>query len=315
MNQNNETHQHSKEDSTEPKLDGATAAIISLRTGDLITRAWTILKKSLKQVAAITFFGMIVPQLAFTWILAHKAGLIFEEMRGLAAAARTDSAPQVFLLAIDATMRFISAYGGAAILLAAIMLTSYTGIVQLSLDRLRRKRPQTTYRLLVTGLKATMRTGLWAVCLLGVLLTVAQIFPPLAVVIAVLGVMIPVIAVAEKAGPFKTFWRTITLRFAPKSRLGRWPVFFALLSLGGVFYLSEFALTLLVEYSNKLENVVSLPGFLMNKTISGVPFTPIYAIADFADTILGITLLPLLAASTSVLYVRVKKLTESTLAR
>lgn len=292
-------------DTTEPKRP---MPIISLRTGDLITRAWTILKKSKGQVVFITLFGMILPQLGFTWILGHKADLAFDEIKAITAAGKADPGVQVFYLALEATFRFVSTYGVLLILLWGVMLTAYTAFVQIALDRLRRKMPRTTGGLLRNGLKLTLTRTFWATFFSGLILAFSQVFPPIAVVVAVLSTMIPVLAVAENGGPIRILWRSLTLRFAPKTRLGRWPVFFAMLSLGGVFYLSEFGLSLLVEYSNTFDESLFLPAFLMSRAVSGFPFSPIFALADLIDTMIGISLLPLLAASTAVLYVRIQKL-------
>jgi len=285
--------------------------IVSLRTGDLITRAWAILKKSLGQVAGITVFGMILPQIAFTWILAHKADAVFEEIKNFTMAGKSDSNLQVFHLAFEATIRFFSIYGAAALFLWLVMLTSYTGIVQLSLDRLQRKRPRSTFALVRVGLKTTLLRSLWATLFAGLILGFSQVFPPIAVVIAVLSTLIPVLAVAEQGGPLRILWRSLSLRFAPKSQLGRWPVFFAMLSLGGVFYLSEFGLTLLVEYANSFDESLLLPSAMVSRALPYLPFTPIYAMADLVDSIIGVSLLPMLAAATSVLYMRVINLTDA----
>lgn len=288
--------------------------LISLRTGDLIARGLKILKKSLLRVVLISLFALVLPQFIFTWSSATQANVAALYLQQLSLTAASDS-PR-FLQATEIIGGFLARLGGAALVLWFVMLTGYSAIIRIALDRLSRRRQRPTSDLVLESLRTTLLKSYPATILAGVLIAIAQIFPPVALIIAVLTIMIPVLAVAESGNPVSLLFRSLTLRYVPRNQFGRWPVFFAVLSLGGVFYILEFALTFLVESANSLESRVDLlPDAIASLLatplfgrglFANLPYTPLYAVVDTVDTLVGVALLPVLAAASSLLYMRAR---------
>lgn len=288
--------------------------LISLRTGDLIARGLKILKKSLLRVILISLFALVLPQFIFTWSSATQANVTAAYLQQLSVTAASDS-PR-FLQATEIIGGFLARLGGAALVLWFVMLMGYSAIIRIALDRLSRRRQRTPSALILESFRTTILKSYPATVLAGVLIAIAQIFPPAALIIAVLAIMIPVLAVAESGNPVSLLFRSLTLRYVPRNQFGRWPVFFAVLSLGGVFYILEFALTFLVESANSLESRVELLPDAIARLLAtplfgrglfaNLPYTPLYAVVDTVDTLVGVALLPVLAAASSLLYMRAR---------
>lgn len=117
------------------------------------------------------------------------------------------------------------------------------------------------------ALKVLFTKGLGVIAFLLVISPLILAFPFFRALTISLLVMLPVTLVASTHGGFRTAFDTVFLRYARYSPVGRWPVFFNVLSVTGIFLAISFGLSFFIDQLAILDVIYELPAGFLDKTI------------------------------------------------
>jgi hypothetical protein len=137
------------------------------------------------------------------------------------------------------------------------------------------------------------------------LILMGQVLIAPAVLVAVLGLAVPVVLVAERRGAFRALWSSLTLQYARGSKVSGWGVLFHLLSLGALLYALLAGVGLICEVLLDLDERLGIGRQLWAQTLPGLPFGGIYLGVSLMEACLTMGLVGLMPALTAALYFRV----------
>ena len=164
-------------------------------------------------------------------------------------------------------------------------------------------RPATFGDIILRALRTLFTKGLGAGIFLIILLPVLSLMPLLRAVALSLLVMLPVTLVSSPHGGFRTSWDTLFLKYAMKTRFGRWPVFINILSVSGLFLTVMFALSFLIEASSIADTWLGLPAGIfeteLNLIVSKISFGALFSklLTIFWNSLWLALLMPFAAAA------------------
>lgn len=127
--------------------------------------------------------------------------------------------------------------------------------------------PGTLRQVSMRSLRVLLTKGLGCFFLLVMVLPTLLLMPLLRAVAMSLLVMLPVTLVTGTHGGFRIGWDTLLLRYANKTKFGRWPVFINVLSVAGIFLTVFFGGSLLIEYLAVADTLLEIPAGFLGSTI------------------------------------------------
>lgn len=276
-------------------------------SAELLVQAVQAFKSGNLQSVALAAFGVFLPQLLSTWLVAPAAGkaaggiwsIALEVKRGTPIDAST-------FLAIKAQLaNFFSIFMVANVVMWLVFLVAYLALVYQSLSHLRPWAfPRLDTRDLLGDMtRLALKRGLLLTALAGSLAFATQAFPLTSLFLGALTLMAPVLMVAERKSAVRSLMHSISLRYARQVPLGGWSAVLGLFTIGGLFFSFEVMFGWLAEELLDAFATASAP--MINAVIPGMPFTAGFALVDLIQSLLTTALVCLLPGATASLYIHV----------
>ena len=218
----------------------------------------------------ISFLGFVLPQIALELIFAPRAGNLVEIIKDFTDQAVTGGG-DFFALGTQG-MQFSFAYIAYVISLWVFSLIAYHALVfvvsQYCLGRALPPLPQA----LGEGFKFFLPKGLVATFLFFIVFGLSQVvFPPL-ILLAMPGVMAPVLIIAEKRGSFSAVKNSLSLGYAKSFPLGKFNLLLQIVSLGAILYAALLFSYFIFGWVLEADLLFNIPRSIWNQKISGYPF-------------------------------------------
>ncbi len=263
-------------------------------------KALDTLRSTRRQTLIITASGLILPQvLVDLWFDASGARAA-TEMRALFEGHAT--VKTAFWDMIAPVVAFAGPFFLASVLVFMVALASYFALVSLAVEHMRNGHPLAVGEALSQGMAAALRRIPGMLVVVVVLAFLGQLFVAPAIVAAVLGLVLPVIVVAERKGALRAAFEAVTIKYARRSPFGAWAVVFNLLSLGATFYFAFMLVALLVEQFLLLDQRVPALRALWSVRFGSLPIGPVYLVATLTESTLLMAIVALIPAATVALY-------------
>lgn len=278
-------------------------------SGDVWRLALTSIKATWKQSGLLVCFGLIAPQLALNLWLDHTSFPVVDELRALfTSKGGTSGSPLMFSELIRPAAQYFWRIGPAVVIATLICLASYLGLIQTSVDYLRNQSPRGATAAWLQGLKRAL-VAIISMFLLAFFVTAAgQIVMVPAILIGVLGLMIPTILICEGKGMIYALRSALLLRYVRGTKISGWSVIFNMMSIGAFLYGTMAAVGLSAELLLGLDEVIGLPSLIWIASTPGSPTTSIIYIAvSNLETIMSMAFLSVLPSLTTSLYVIVRR--------
>ena len=285
------------------KPDNIAPQLISSR--DLLAQGIQSLKTLMPQAFWVVALGMVVPQLAFSLIWGHRSGEFFERLKALTQSLPPLGGEGLFRTLIPETLNYFGGFTLGIIIVLALSALAWMILIQQTLD-LHQGRPVTpAAQAFWKCLRLILPRGLILFVLVTLSLALGQFLVLMLLIVSIFALMAPVLLVAEKKSAFALFGRTMTLRWANRTgSLGVWPFFFALMSVGGAFWLSQFAVGWLVSTIATFDLALGLEHQFWAKPLGSFPFTGAWLLGELVEISLGSAIAAVLPPVTVALYMR-----------
>jgi len=259
----------------------------------------------------VILLGMVIPQIWFTWHFGARAAEFTATVQTMTERALAGAAgqPRLFRSLVPESYDFAVNFGIGAILVGVLFLVSYLALIRIALDSMNQRPARTLGALLLGSLKIAVPRGILLVVLVALTMALGQIFIILALIVSILALMSPVLLVAESKGAFAAFGRAITLRYArkdPPDQLGVWPAFFALMTVGGLFYVTEYVVAMMSLSVLQLDTMFEISRNFWTIKFPGLLFGPAFVSADMIDTTIGTMVVAVLPSITAALYFKLR---------
>lgn len=114
-------------------------------------------------------------------------------------------------------------------------------------------RPTSITNVCLRALRVLVTKGLGTLVFFVILLPVLAIMPLVRAIVISMLIMLPVTLVSSPLGGFRTAWDTLFIKYASRTKFGRWPIFINILSFAGIFLTVLFAVTILIEASSIID--------------------------------------------------------------
>jgi hypothetical protein len=248
----------------------------------------------------IALCGLVMPQVVLGLVLDLHGDTVAGQVRELF--KQKSSAAGSFLELAAPAIAYLRGLSVAIILLSLLFVVSYLALVHLAVAAQREEPPPSAARAFALGLKTTLPRGLFAALGLVVCLVIGQalVFP--ALLVAVLGLIVPVVLVSEQQGAIRSLVDALSLRYVRRSDVSAWSVVFLLLTVVAVFYTGLAAISALSESALDLDSLLELPRRLWVETLPSTPFSVVYLGISVLETALIMGLAACLPAFTTALY-------------
>ncbi len=212
-----------------------------MSAGSIVTTSFRELSEKRKLVIPTAILFFIVPQLT-VYLLSTYFGK--EEVTKLFEASASGQAVNDLL---DLTGQYLSKYFVAWMVSALLGIVGYMVILNVAVGTVTKEQDRVYSRYLRAGLRLALPKGILGALMIFALFLVAQLLTPPAIVLAILCTLAPVIIVHENKGVFASLGKSITLGFARREPGRAWSVFFIIMSIGAMVYLSSSLLFFLGE--------------------------------------------------------------------
>jgi hypothetical protein len=257
---------------------------------ELLVQAVQAFKSGGRQTLALAAFGIFLPQMISTWILAVPSERTASGLWKIALATKSSTGitPGTLPAMMDEVSRFFGPF-----------------LVYLSLHHF---RPWAFPRLTAKELTGDMaRLVLRRGILLGGLILsmgfATQAFALTSLFLAALSLMAPVLMIAEHKSALRSLTQSITLRYSRQTPMGGWSAFLSLVTLGGLFFSLQFGLEWLAGSILNWLGTHMPPG--ISAPVPGLPFTYGYAAVDALQALASTVLIVVLPGATAALYMQV----------
>lgn len=243
---------------------------------------------------------MVLPQLAADLWFDVRGAAVAEALRALFD-SRAGTKVAVWEL-IGPAVAFATPYFAVTVALFIISVSAYFALVELAVQQLRNQPVPAATAALKRGLSLALKRlpGLFLVMIL--LGLFGQVMTAPVIVASVLGLVLPVIIVAEGKGAIRSAIDAVTMRYARASAYGVWGVAFNLLSLGASFYFGFMLVALGIEQFLILDQRLPALRPLWSIRFGSLPLGPVYLFATIAETALLMGILAFVPAVTASLY-------------
>jgi len=290
------------------ELDQKTARPAKLvGLSELLVQAVQAFKSGGRQTLALAAFGIFLPQLMSTWILAVPSGRTASGLWKIALATKSDSGitPGTLPAMMEEVSRFFGPFLVTGVVCWFVFGVSYASLVYLSLHHF---RPWAFPRLTAKELTGDMaRLVLRRGILLGGLILsmgfATQAFALTSLFLAALSLMAPVLMIAEHKSALRSLTQSITLRYSRQTPMGGWSAFLSLVTLGGLFFSLQFGLDWFAGLTLNWLGTHMPPG--ISAQVPGLPFTWGYAAIDALEALASTALIVVLPGATVALYMQV----------
>ncbi len=285
------------------KPDNISPQLISSR--DLLAQGIQSLKTLMPQAFWVVALGMVLPQLAFSLIWGHRSGEFFEAIKTLTQSVPAVGPSGLFRTLIPETLNYFAGFTAGIIAVLGLSAISWMILVQQTLD-LQQGRPVTPAgHAFWQCLRLIIPRGLILFVLVTLTLGIGQFLVLMLLIASIFVLMAPVLLVAEKKSAFALFGRTMTLRWVSRAgSLGVWPFFFALMSIGGAFWLSQFAVGWLISSIATLDLTLGLEHSFWARPLGSLPFTGAWLLGEILEITIGSAVAAVLPPVTVALYLR-----------
>ena len=274
---------------------------------DLLVQAAQAFKSGGRQSVALAFFGIFLPQILASWILAAPAAGTAEGLWKIARSAKSSAGITVQTLPamLEEVSRFFGPLLFTGTLCWFIFGVAYASLVYLSLHHMRPWAfPRVTPKDLAADMaKLVLRRGFLFAALVLSMGFATQAFAMTSLFLGALALMAPVLMIAEHKGVVRSLTQAITLRYARQVPMGGWSAFLSLVTIGGLFFFFEFALEALASSTVGWLGIHLPPG--ISRQVPGMPFTYGYALVDAVHALASTSLVALLPGTTAALYMQV----------
>ena len=280
----------------------------TLASNEIWRTAWTTLRSTAKQTLILLIFGLVLPQILLNLVLDVQSSEVVAQLRAIFTSkmASTDS-PVAFRHLLAPALAYFGRLGACIILMSLLYLASFLGLVQTAIDHHRQLPSRGSWHAWLAGLRSTIPAAFIMGLTLVILVIFGQVFIAPALVVAILGMLIPVILIAEGQGAWRTLWSALTMKYAQGSGFSSWAVFFNLISLSAFFYTGLAAIGLLSDAMLVLDERTGLVRQIWSYSFNSKPFGPVYLAVALIECALSMTLLTALPALTAALYFTVRR--------
>jgi len=279
-----------------------------LLSGDVWRLAITSIKGTWRQSNLLLWIGLIVPQLSLNLWLDLTSLPVVDELRALFTSKwGASGSPLILGELLGPAAHYFWRLGLLALSTSLIGLSSYLGIIQTQVDYLRNQPPRGAFAAWLKGLRRSIQTSIILFLLCFFVLLAGQVMIVPALLIGVLGLMIPTILMCEEKGIGHALRSALLIRYIRGTRLSGWSVIFNIMSIGAFLYGTMAATGLLAELILGLDEVVGLSRGLWDLRVGGSGLSVIYLVVSFFEPILSMTWLSLIPALTTSLYFIVRR--------
>jgi hypothetical protein len=254
------------------------------------------------------WIGLIVPQLALNLWLDFTSIPVVDELRALFTSKwGASGSPLIFSELLSPAANYFGQIGPVAIVTTLVCLSSYLGLIQTFVDYLRHQPPRGAIAAWLKGLKRSIPAAI-VLFLLSIFVVMAgQVAMLPALLIGILGLMIPAILMCEEKGIGYALRSALLVRYVRGTRLSGWSVVFNMMSIGAFLYGTMAATGLLAELILGLDEVVGLSSGIWDLTVAGSRLSVVYLLVACFEPVLSMACLSLLPALTTALYFIVRR--------
>jgi hypothetical protein len=279
-----------------------------LLSSDVWRLAITSVKSTWRQTALLVGVGLILPQLVVNLGLDLASHPVVSELRAIfTSKMATSGSPLAFNQLIAPVLNYLGRVATVAIILSLLLLASFLGLVQTAIDHHRELSPRGSLAVWFIGLKKALPAGMSLFLLLLFVGLAGQIVILPALLIGVLGLMIPAILMSESRGIGSALWSAITLRFIRGTGFSGWTVVLNVMSLWAFLYGTMAVIGILSELLLFLDETIGVSRNLWVTVIPGLDNTPIYSVVAVMESVLSMACLGLLPSLTTALYFIVRR--------
>ena len=279
-----------------------------LLSSDVWRLAITSVKSTWRQTALLVGVGLILPQLVVNLGLDLASHPVVSELRAIfTSKMATSGSPLAFNQLIAPVLNYLGRVATVALILSLLLLASFLGWVQTAIDHHRELSPRGSLAVWFIGLKKALPAGMALFLLLLFVGLAGQIVILPALLIGVLGLMIPAILMSESRGIGYALWSAITLRFIRGTGFSGWTVVLNVMSLGAFLYGTMAVIGILSELLLFLDETIGVSRNLWVTVIPGLDNTPIYSVVAVMESVLSMACLGLLPSLTTALYFIVRR--------
>ena len=278
-----------------------------LLSSDIWRQTISYTKENWREWGLVAGLGLLLPQLIVNIGLDITSQQAVADLRAIfTSKPLLSGSPLPFAQLIAPAFNYFGHLAGAVLPLAFSAIASFLTLVRLSAAHLRQEPKPQIWHLWLTALKRTIPLGL-ALFLVGFLITLTgQIFILPALLLGVLGMMVPTIFVVEGRSALRSLVSALTLRYARGSGYSGWSVLFNLISLGAFLY---GALALISLVSESMMYLDELTGLSRKPWITMLPIwevNPFYAMVSLIESVLSVICIALMPILTTTLYFKVR---------
>ena len=229
--------------------------ILAIR--DVLGDSLTVFLTVRNQALMLLLLAVILPELVFAVIFAEYG------------IAQVQALPQLFTslgggpsnisLLLTPIMDLAGYYGTVSLVLWFFTIGCYFSILLMCYNARRGVPLESLAATYKQGLSLSLRKGLGLLLLTVFVTMTMQILPAAAIFVGTLGLMTPVLIVAEERGVWSAFWHSLKVGYSAESRYRGWPTIVSLLAIGAGFYALVLGLVYLAEYTFVLHHWFPLP--------------------------------------------------------
>lgn len=268
-----------------------------MRLIDVLKQTGDSLRMRRRPALLISVFFFILPDLCANFWLDQQGKNAAQEL-----VLRFDQtkATASFLELLEPALEYLRLMVPAVLGTGVASLIGYLALVQLAVGRVRLEAAPSLAALLGAAWRSFFPRGLLLALLFGIALIIGQALVLPGLFVAVLGIMAPVIMIAEGKGAWRSLWDALSLRYANREPGAIWAHLANLMYLCGLFYLAELAAVMLGER------------LLLARIEGSLPFVPLaneakpadfyYFIVTVATSLLEQCMLVVLPFATVVVY-------------
>jgi len=271
-----------------------------LTSRDIWQKTVESLRATRRPVLLILIFGLILPQVVLSFSFDIYSVAVVGQVRALFSARA--AAPGDFLTLLAPALDYVGRFAVYVVGMSLLIMASYFALVHLAVGHLRGEALDSAGRAWFKGLRAAVPGGLVVGIMLLFLMAIGQVLVAPAILIAVLSLVLPVILIAEKRGPFRSLWQALSLRYVRRTPFSGWAVVFHLLSLGALIYALLLGVGFLSDFTLFFDERLGLARTAWAFTFSGLSFGPAYILTALIQTCLSMAIVALLPALTASLY-------------
>ncbi len=274
---------------------------------ELLIQAAQAFKSGGHETLVLAAFGIFLPQVIATWILALPAGRTAAELWKITLATKSTAGvtPETLPAMMEEVSRFFGPFLITSVLCWFVFGVSYASLIYLNLHHMRPWGfPRLSLKELIGNMaRLVLRRGVLLGALVLSMSFATQAFALTSLFLGALSLMAPVLMIAEHKSALRSLTQSITLRYARQVPMGGWSAFLSLVTLGGLFFSLQFGLEWFAGLALNWLGTHMPPG--ISAQVPGMPFTYGYAVVDTLQALAITALVVLLPGATAALYMQV----------